>query len=270
MKRIIMMLFTFSMLVAVSITSFAASSKEELTDDVIRSLSDKDFSDCYDYLLKYKQNNPSCTDDELDALATNFYIEAYQSKGSTPAPIDSFYDDLIISASGMNPEELALSKKYPSDLAAVYSASGIAQNEAEKRYWGGAFLGNKDAFRHTSWNALIICRFYALGKGDYNWCSERTRLWTTAHETGSKKQNGQSDAQFAVDKQMDLLNNAAGRAAAETTYTSEGLALQKVQQYVDSGLCKRIKTDAQTSYQPAQMFAIPTWTLRQTNTAGKN
>lgn len=170
----------------------------------------------------------------------------------------------------MNPDELALSKKYPSDLAAVYSSSQIANNQAGSRYYSGAYLGNQDAFRHASWNALLICRFYALGKGDFNWCLTRTREWTTAHETGASVDYSLSAAQRQADYDMDILNNAAGRAAAETTYTSEALALQNVQYYVDNGFCKRIKTDAQMTYDYSQMKAIPTWTLRTTNTVGKN
>ena len=215
----------------------------------------------------YKKNNPNCTNEDLDRLATEFYIEAYNAHGHTPVP-NSWYDDLLISASGMNPDELALSKKYPSDLAAVYSSAKIANNKASSRYNQGAYLGNQDAFRHAAWNALLICRFYALQKGDFAWCLTRTREWTTAHETGAPDDANLTAAQKKADYDMDILNNAAGRAAAETTYTSEALALEKVQYYVDNGFCKRIKTDAQMTYTYEQMLN-DTWTLRPTNTVGK-
>lgn len=70
---------------------------------------------------------------------------------------------------------------------------------------------------------------------------------------------------------MKNLNNAAGRAAAETTYTSEAAALNKVQSYVDQGFCKRIMTDSQINqhYSAEQMRSVATWTLRATNTTGK-
>ena len=71
---------------------------------------------------------------------------------------------------------------------------------------------------------MIICRFYALGKGDFNLCLQRAKLWTDAHENGSYD-NSLSPHQNEMDKSMDLLNNAVGRAAAETTYTSESAAL---------------------------------------------
>ena len=272
MQKFLSLILSAITLLSLSSISFAAEPTQiELSDEVLLSLSLQDFSDCYDYLLQYKEQNPLCTSETLDELASNFYVQRYLSKASTPSPQqDEWYDDYIMEIGNLNPDELALAKKYPSDLAAVGSSKEIATNEADSRDWGGAYLGNKDAFRHAAWNALIICRFYALQKGDFDWCLERTRLWTTAHETGASRPSDQSAAQFSVDQEMDMLNNAAGRAAAETTYTSEYLALQKVQQYVDNGWCKRIKTDAQTGYSRAQMLAIPTWTLRSTNTAGKN
>ncbi|MGL5254205.1 MAG: DUF6973 domain-containing protein [Brevinema sp.] len=253
-----------------SATAFAAESTPKaatLTDEVLQSMTPDDFNDCYNYLLEYKQSNPNCTNEELDSIASDFYIAAYNEHGRTPTT-RSWYDDLLMSAGNMNPDELALSKKYPSDLAAVYSSSQIANNEAESRYNQGAYLGNQDAFRHAAWNALLICRFYALQKGDFNWCLTRTREWTTAHETGAPYDGNLTSTQRQADYDMDILNNAAGRAAAETTYTSEYLALKEVQKYVDNGWCKRIKTDSQMTYDYSTMLNY-TWTLRPTNTVGK-
>lgn len=267
MRKLLSVVLCLCMFTPLSITAYATSTSQQnvLTDEVLLSLTDEDFSDCFDYLLQYASQNQSCTSETLDNLALEFYAQRYREKVDTPSPQDSFYDDW----SSLNSEELALGKKYPSDLAAVASAKDIATSESERRYWGGAYLGNKDAFRHASWNALMICRFYELQKVDFNVCLERARLWSTAHESGATRPSDQSASQFSVDQEMDLLNNAAGRAAAETTYTNETLALQEVQRYVDNGWCKRIKTDAQTSYLRDQMLAISTWTLRASNTAGK-
>lgn len=249
-------------------TTVVCAKEGELTDEIILSLTADDYEECYDRLLEYKESNPNCTDKELDAMAEDIYIQLYMEKSSMPSAC-SFYDDLVATIDDMNAEELALAKKYPSDLAAVYSSTKIANREAKSRYNSGAYLGNQDAFRHAAWNALIICRFYALGKGDYTWCMNRTREWTTAHETGAEADATLSAAQRKVDYEMDILNNAAGRAAAETTYTSEAAALAEVQEYVDNGYCKRIKTDSQTTYSLEQMAAISTWKLRATNTVGK-
>lgn len=271
MKKILSLVLACAMLFAMSVTAFAVgASPDLLSEDIILSLTLQDHEACYDYLLQYKEDNPAATSAELDAVAADFYAELYEEKASSPAPADSWYDELLHNQFGMNDDEIELASQYPSDLAAIYTSSNIAQNEADDRYWAGAYLGNKDAFRHAAWNALIICRFYALGKGNFEWCLERTRIWTTAHETGAEKPAGISTAQFNVEKEMDILNNAAGRAAAEDTYTSEYLALEEVQYYVDNGFCKRIKTDAQITYELEQMALISPWTLRSTNTAGKN
>lgn len=265
MKKLVSFVLSVVLILSLSVPVFGSEQKSKtLSVEIIQSLSTQDLIDCYDMLLAHKEEKPFVTNDQLDALATNFYISTYQNKLNTPAPM--IYDGL-----GLNPDEAAMARQYPSDLAAYGSSANIAMNESENRYWAGSYYGNKDAFRHASWNALLVCRFYALGKGDVNWCINRTRLWTNAHETGSIKPANQSAAQWEVDQEMDYLNNAAGRAAAETTYTSEALALQKVQHYVDNGYCKRIKTDAQMTWDPEDMWAkVPVWTLRTTNTVGKN
>lgn len=240
-----------------------------VTDEMLLSLSLDDYESCYENLLNYVNEHPNCTQAELDTLANRFYVDAYNKHGGKGSvSLNSFYDDLLLSSGAMNTEELALAKKYPSDLAAVYSSALIANNQAKSRYYSGAYLGNQDAFRHAAWNALIICRFYALQKGDFNWCLMRTKLWTDAHENGEVDPY-LSASQNAADKSMDLLNNAAGRAAAETTYTNETLALNLVQEFVDKGYCKRLKTDAQMEYDYYKMRNISTWTLRATNTVGK-
>ncbi len=282
MKKGMLILTTAIVCVSMSMPVFAATTPttqenvqetyvEEsgvLTDSMLQSMSVKDHEDCYDYLLKYVNDNPGLSSEELDEVAKNYYIQRYNNQGPRTR---GWYDNLLLDVTGMNPEELALAKQYPSDVAAVYSSAKIANVQSASRYTWGQYLGNWDAFRHTAWNALLVCRFYALQKGDYNWCANRTRLWTTAHESGAPVNTSLSAAQRQADRDMDYLNNAAGREAAETTYTSEGAALNRVQSYVDQGLCKRIMTDAQINqhYSNSQMKAISTWTLKATSTAGK-
>lgn len=271
MKKLISMGLAVVMCLSLAVPALAVEESNELTDEILLAMTVEDHERCYEYLLNYKEENPNISNAELDKIATDFYIQTYENKGNVPQP-NSWYDDLLMDATGMNPDELALAKKYPSDLAAVYTSSQIANNEAESRYDEGLYLGNGDAFRHAAWNALLICRFYALGKGDFDWCLTRTREWTTAHETGATPDMNLTASQREADHDMDILNNAAGRAAAETTYTSEAAALNKVQDYVDDGFCKRIMTDAQirAGYEYAEMLQVSSWTLRATNTLGKS
>ena len=70
---------------------------------------------------------------------------------------------------------------------------------------------------------------------------------------------------------MDLFNNSVGRGIGEANYNkADSVVLDKVQFYVDNGSCKRVKTDAQIEYTLEQMAAISNWSLRATNTCGKN
>lgn len=238
---------------------------DSVSEEVILGLSLDDYEKCYQKLVEYKSNNPNSSNKEMDKYSSVLLNQAYKEK---EAPLKGYYDDLVASTTGMTQAELKLAKQYPSDLIVVYSSSNIANNQAKARYNSGAYLGNQDAFRHAAWNAVILCRFYALNYGDFEACRVRTKLWTDAHENGAYDP-ALSASQNSADKNMDLINNAAGRAAAESTYTSYTQALTKVQEYVDNGNCFRIKTDAQMTYSYDQMKAIPNWELRRTNTVGK-
>jgi hypothetical protein len=111
---------------------------------------------------------------------------------------------------------------------------------------------------------------YDLGKGTQSICAARAKLWTDAHEYGSANDGSLSTSQFQADRQMDLLNNAAGRELSETYYDAlEVSVIAGAQYYADTGVLKRIKTDAQNNYTYSQMQAISTWTLRSSNATGK-
>lgn len=269
MKKVVSVIITIIMVITMAIPAFAKESEIDiLTDEILLTMTTEDLVNCYDYLLEYKTDNSTCTNQDLDIVASDYFITLYKEKEDTPV-VMSWYDDLLVSYGGLNSEELELARQYPSDLAAVYSSAKIANEQATSRYYLGEYLGNQDAFRHAAWNALMICRFYALGKGDFNWCLNRTREWTNAHEYGEEVNYDLSASQRSTDHEMDILNNMAGRAAAETTYRSESSALAEVQQYVDNGYCKKIKADWQMSYSYDEMRSISSWTLSESNTVGK-
>lgn len=271
LKKAFSIILAFSLMAGSSIVTAGAVEDVErmstsLTDEVVDVLTDVDFNACYEELLKYKDENPDCTDSELDNVAVEYYTFLCEGK-SAPA---SFGDYLPGGYKDLNSEEKALVKKYPSDAAAVYSSASYAERQAEKRYFAGKFIGNWDAFRHTAWSGLLVCRFYALGKGDYSWCANRAELWLTAHETGADEPNdGRSPAQFRAECEMDLFNNRVGRTLTSNTYTSEVETLEKAQRYVDNGNCRRIRTDEQRDFYDREMYDIPNWVLRPTNTSGK-
>lgn len=267
------------MFVSTSSTSFAEKNSSEkikiekvqteLTDEIILSLTGDDLETLYNLLVTYKEGNPNIKENELDDIARQYYIDTYNNSINEIKPF-GYYDSLLESSTGMNSQEVALAQQYPSDLPAVYSSSKMANSEASNRYFSGAYLGNQDAFRHTAWNALLVQRFYRLGKGTVTLVMARTKMWTDAHEYGTPNDSGLSTSQFSQDRSMDLLNNAAGRLIGETYYnSSEYSILQRAQYYIDNGFCQKIKADNQMDYTFSQMKAISTWTLKGTNTVGK-
>lgn len=108
MRKLLSVVLCLCMFTPLSITAYATSTSQQnvLTDEVLLSLTDEDFSDCFDYLLQYASQNQSCTSETLDNLALEFYAQRYREKVDTPSPQDSFYDDW----SSLNSEELALGK----------------------------------------------------------------------------------------------------------------------------------------------------------------
>ena len=265
LKKVMSLMLAIIMMFSMATISSFASVQEELTEEVILSLTGDEVQNCYNLLLDTKEKNPNITYDELNNMAKQFYLDCYNNRTRGQ------YDQLLINATGMNAQEVALAQQYPTDLAAVYTSSGIANTKANSRYYSGKFLGNADAFRHTSWNALLVQRFYRLGIGSPSVCMSKTKMWTDAHEYGTGNVYGLSSSQFEQDRSMDLLNNAAGRCIGETYYDSyEYSILEKVQDYTDKGYCQRIKKDHQMGYSFEEMKAIPTWSLRSTNTVGKN
>lgn len=81
----------------------------KLTDEIILSLTEDDLDNIYNILVDYKENNPDVTEEELDKIATEFYIETYNKKQIDIKPL-GYYDDLLESSTGMNSQEVALSK----------------------------------------------------------------------------------------------------------------------------------------------------------------
>jgi hypothetical protein len=67
-----------------------------------------------------------------------------------------------------------------------------------------------DAYRHAVWSAFI-CRESASKCEWVSECQDIAKGFTDAHESGSTKPEGMTDADYALDKNMDLHNNYVGR-----------------------------------------------------------
>lgn len=223
----------------------------------------------YEYLVEYKQIYPTITTAELDMVATAKLVELAQETENDIMQPYGYKDDLVEAYNNLNTQELVLAAAYPTEASAIYYASKIANSESRSRYWAGNYLGNGDAFRHTAWNALSVRTLYNIGIGDLDTCISKTKAWTDAHEYGATEEATLSASQRNVDTNMDLSNNSTGRTIGRL-YSTEAQILERTQYYVDNGYCKRIKTDAQIEYELDEMAAIPNWSLRATNTVGKN
>ena len=248
----------------------------ELTDEVLSYITEDEFADL-DNIFTELLKEGSLTQDEMDKYAVDYYYKCYNKRISEikgkEISTKGIGDYLANSYNKLNDAEKALAKKYPSDLAAYYSCSKIATNSTNDRYSSGKYLGNGDAYRHALWNALLICRFYELGKGNADFCTERTKLWTTAHEEikyADRSYEDMSKQQFEKDKEMDLFNNKIGRVVGRAYYNNQAKAKQKIGERVDSGDMKKIKKNTQMNWSAEKMInEVSTWTLRATTTKGK-
>lgn len=109
--------------------------------------------------------------------------------------IQSDYDDLPIIREYLNPIEQQLYLAHPVDGTRAILAAKDATNLTQSSYENACLHnGNGDAFRHATWNALMVLRIGAT----------RAKEWGDAHEDGAA-------GNPALEKQMDLFNNAVGR-----------------------------------------------------------
>ena len=53
-----------------------------ISSKILLAMTAEDHERCYEYLLDYKEENPNISNIELDKVATEFYIQMYENKGS--------------------------------------------------------------------------------------------------------------------------------------------------------------------------------------------
>jgi len=172
----------------------------------------------------------------------------------------------------LNKKEKALALEHPREFSVYVACGREAVRMTSERYKNGRDLGNGDAFRHAVWNALLVCRFFAMGKGTPDQCQELARKWTSAHEVPfeERKYEEMSLDQFMTDKEMDLINNRLGRILGRIYIDDEDRAIEAIGRKIDSGEFVKIKEDRQMSWRVRRLIEeIPEWTLKKTSIKGK-
>jgi len=133
------------------------------------------------------------------------------------APVMEFVDanealEFFAWEQGLSADELAVLAKYPEAAILIFRDAKKALAKAEEWATSNPGVGNEvyngraDALRHSYWNALMTSDVGAT----------IALLFSTAHETGSTKPTTMSQAQFDLERQMDLHNNSIGRSFAST------------------------------------------------------
>lgn len=180
-----------------------------------------------DMVCQYKLNNHWATEKNLDEytidlmqITSNNNIKQ-KSNGSS----DIFGFEI-------NYAEKQLMTERPSQWAAYFWCSSVADKEAKSRYTENScwWDGNGDAFRHTYWSAILMKRFNELFGYSASKCATITEEWTNAHEAGDT----------SLSSKMDIENNINGRAIGYSLY-SYAYMCNETQDYIDRGFCVRIQ-----------------------------
>lgn len=213
MKKSIKMLslsISLITLLMTPISTFAAESKLEATptksvaaEDYVSIAIGKDLNKLVEKTNEYKLNNPNASEDELK----NFFIkELKKSPKTTKSSINNtattnallginWYDLLPTLPEELNTYEQAIFNENPfygsAVLVAAQEARDFSQSLFDSSY--GWANDNADAFRHSYWNGLMV-----IGT-----TTDYATRFANAHENWGDNP--------AIDKEMDLYNNAEGR-----------------------------------------------------------
>ena len=135
----------------------------------------------------YVMNNPNVTHEELNEYLKNEMLKFYSNKIDTNGYIED-YADLTQTERDLYNEDVSSGIK-------ALSSAWTAQNATNDRYSSDyVHNDNGDAFRHAYWSCLMVKKIgYPMAV-----------RWGTAHEDGYPNQP-------ALEREMDLHNNAAGR-----------------------------------------------------------
>jgi len=189
-------------------------------------------------LIKYPKLD-SLTTDEIEKINVNFPDLSSNEIVENINVIDSFYTSLVrydlvreltktesksntkafkvCSSSNeyfgynLNSSEFWYFVWHPSLASPIKKATEKANSLTDSNYPTSSKWRDKaDAFRHSIWNVLI-CKYVGEDRNEISNCTEAAEEFSTKHETGADKPSEMTDADWELDKNMDLHNNAQGR-----------------------------------------------------------
>lgn len=176
-----------------SSTPISANAESVKADPAKLELLQEDLVYIKGQIDQYKKDHPNADRNELEAFTVERLYEA-----SIVNKEGAIYPSATYFGYKLNTEELKVCGFNPIDCSDAYSAKNSAEGRTAEYYSDGFLNGNADAFRHSFWNALMTKRIGA----------SEAKKFADAHENGA-------DGQPALQKSMDLTNNAKGRSYGE-------------------------------------------------------
>jgi hypothetical protein len=171
----------------------------------------------------------------LEAHATRAVLVEARARPGAGASVgvrslEGLYDTDLLRLNG---QERALCKGARMACVRVLLAGLAARTASQGAYRDGNVGGRIDAFRHTSWNALMV-----------RWTDARTaKAWADAHENGYPENRASRRARVLSD--MDFFNNDVGRRLGARLPEEAGLAeiTEAVRGSLEQGELRAIRYD---------------------------
>ncbi|MBC1318091.1 DUF6973 domain-containing protein [Listeria booriae] len=217
----------------------AETSKIELSDSVLDTLTSEDFVQAYQ-IVNGKLDVEKTSNDILDQETIKALNQIFVNKNR---PLLRSSTGLPVSYDRLNSKEKGYAKSSPYQAGIVYNCSTAATSMAAK-YWvnGTADFHNGNAYRHALWNGMMTREMDAT----------KAKKWADAHEYG----------QTGVATQMDIKNNATGRARYATLKANDGIWWRSpTYQEISNDIMKQVTSD--------KLVRIVNGKLVKTNSAGK-
>ncbi|MBC6315330.1 DUF6973 domain-containing protein [Listeria grandensis] len=217
----------------------AETSEIELSDSVLDALTTEDFVQAYQ-IVNGKLDVEKTSDDILDQETIKALNQIYINKNR---PLLKSSTGLPVSYDRLNSKEKGYAKSSPYQAGIVYNCSTAATSLAGK-YWvnGTADFHNGNAYRHAVWNGIMTREMDAT----------KAKKWADAHEYGQK----------GVGPQMDLQNNATGRARYAALKANDGI-------WWRSPTYQEISNDIMKQVTSGKLVRIVNGKLVKTNSSGK-
>lgn len=174
-------------------TSVVHAETSPLVNEQIR-FSNEEWESFIDEIIKIKEENPNKSDEEIVAIiSASIRARDVENRG-----ISDTWNALTDS-------EKTLCVKYPFAALKVNEARNIATEQTTRKFGYNGLGDRSDAFRHGIWNAEMTVLIGA----------DKAELFATAHEDKDTTGNESDGYSKEEHKNMDLHNNAVGRAIGQ-------------------------------------------------------